>query len=129
MDMTKMVNMNAMMFGRTKMKKLFASVPMKGRTDEEISESIMKMLRIAEAYEGEKLELINSWVDEDPPADCNRSVWYLGKSIEKLAEADIFIGIEDSIHYPGCVIEKQIAANYGIKSYIIPQNVILLRRK
>ena len=107
------------------MKKLFVSVPMKGRTDKEISESIMKMLRIAEAYEGEKLELINSWVDEDPPAECNRSVWYLGKSIEKLAEADIFIGMEDSIHYPGCMIEKQVAANYGIKGYIIPQNVIL----
>ena len=107
------------------MKKLFVSVPMKGRTEEEIKYSITKMHYIAEAYEGEELELIDSWVDEAPPANCNVSVWYLGKSIEKLAEADIFIGMEDSIHYPGCMIEKQVAANYGIKGYIIPQNVIL----
>ncbi len=109
------------------MKKLFVSVPMKGLTEEEIKKSILKMHRIAEAYEGEELELIDSWVDEAPPADCNRSIWYLGKSIEKLAMADIFIGMEDSIHYPGCMIEKQVAANYGIKGYIIPQNVILFK--
>ena len=107
------------------MKKLFVSVPMKGRSDEEIARSIEKMLHIAEAYEGEKLELINSWIDEGSPTDCNRSIWYLGKSIEKLAMADIFIGMEDSIYYPGCMIEKQVAVNYGIKGYIIPQNVIL----
>lgn len=32
------------------MKKLFASVPMRGRTEEEIRESFAKMKRIAEAY-------------------------------------------------------------------------------
>ena len=107
------------------MKKLFVSVPMKGRTDKEISESIMKMLRIAEAYEGEKLELINSWVDEDPPADCNRSIWYLGKSIEKLAEADIFIGIRDTAGWAGCKIEADVAKAYKIKSYRVDSDIIL----
>jgi hypothetical protein len=107
------------------MKKLFVSVPMRGRTEEEVNKSIIKMHHIAEAYEGVKLELISPWVYEAPPADCNQGAWYIGKSIEKLAEADIFIGMEDSIHYPGCMIEKQVAANYGIKGYIIPQNVIL----
>ncbi len=114
------------MYGRIDVKKLFVSVPMKGRTKEEIEYSITKMHSIAEAYEGEELKLIDSWAPEAlPSTDCNISVWHLGKSIEKLAMADVFIGIEDSIHYPGCMIEKQVAANYGIKSYIIPQNVIL----
>lgn len=108
------------------MKKLFVSVPMKGRTEEEIKCSITKMHRIAEAYEGEELELIDSWVDEAPPANCNVSVWYLGKSIEKLAEADVLIGIDDNIvHAPGCAVERQVALNYGIKGYIVPTNVIL----
>ena len=49
------------------MKKLFASVPMKCRTEEEIRESFAKMKRIAEAYEGEELELIDTWIAEDPP--------------------------------------------------------------
>lgn len=107
------------------MKKLFVSVPMKGRTEEEIKCSITKMHRIAEVYEGEELELIDSWVDETPPANCNVSAWYLGKSIEKLAEADVFIGIDDNIHAPGCAVERQVALNYGIKCYIVPTNVIL----
>lgn len=42
------------------MKKLFVSVPMKGRTEEEIKASIQKMKKIAEIYEGEELELIDS---------------------------------------------------------------------
>jgi hypothetical protein len=107
------------------MKKLFISVPMKGRTDEEISESIMKMFHIAEAYEGEKLELINSLIDEEPPADCNRSVWYLGKSIEKLAMADIFIGIRDTVGWSGCQIEADIAQAYNIKRYFVDTDIIV----
>lgn len=42
------------------MKKLFVSVPMKGRTEEEIKASIQKMKKIAEICEGEDLELIDS---------------------------------------------------------------------
>lgn len=44
------------------MKKLFVSVPMKGRTETEIKASIQKMKKIAEVYEGEELELIDSYL-------------------------------------------------------------------
>ena len=46
------------------MKKLFVSVPMKGRTEEEIKASIQKMKKIAEIYEGEELELIDSYIED-----------------------------------------------------------------
>ena len=49
-----------------KMKKLFVSVPMKGRTEEEIKASIQKMKKIAEIYEGEELELIDSYIEDNP---------------------------------------------------------------
>lgn len=107
------------------MKKLFVSVPMKGRTEEEIKYSITKMHRIAEAYEGEELELIDSWVDEAPPTNCNVSTWYLGKSIEKLAEADIFIGVSDLSGWPGCKIETDVAMAYGIKSYSVDTKIVV----
>jgi hypothetical protein len=107
------------------MKKLFVSVPMKDRTAEEIRASILKMHRIAEAYESEELELINSYVLEDPPMNCNRSVWYLSKSIEKLAEADIFIGISDLNGWPGCKIESDIAKAYNIKSYSVDSSIVV----
>lgn len=107
------------------MKKLFVSVPMKGRTEEEIKASIQKMKEIAEVYEGEELELIDSYVKDNPPKDNHQSVWYLGKSLEKLSEADIFIGIEDDFDWSGCYIERTTAHRYGIKSYRVPGDLVI----
>ena len=107
------------------MKKLFVSVPMKGRTEEETKASIQKMKKIAEIYEGEELELIDSYINEEPSERCNKGVWYLAKSIEMLAEADVFIGICQSYDWNGCYIEREIAERYGIKVYeILAQYVI-----
>ena len=102
------------------MKKLFVSVPMKGRTEEEIKASIQKMKKIAEIYEGEELELIDSYIEDNPPKDSKEAVWYLGESLKKLAQADVFIGICESYDWNGCHIERQVAERYGIKAYTIP---------
>lgn len=107
------------------MKKLFVSVPTKGRTEEEIKASIQKMKKIAEVYEGEELELIDSYVEDDPPKNVHSPVWYLGKSLEKLSEADIFIGIEDDYDWSGCYIERQAAHRYDIKAYHVPADYVI----
>lgn len=101
------------------MKKLFVSVPMKGRTEEEIKASIQKMKKIAEIYEGEELELIDSYIEDNPPKDSKEAVWYLGESLKKLAQADIFIGIDEAYDWNDCCIEKDTAYRYGIKMYIV----------
>ena len=102
------------------MKKLFASVPMRGRTEEEIRESFAKMKRIAEAYEGEELELIDTWISEDPPA-----VWYLGKSLELLSTADVYIGVGTYGYFPGCCVEEEVAQLYKIKHYHVDATDII----
>lgn len=108
-----------------KMKKLFVSVPMKGRTEEEIKASIQKMKKIAEIYEGEELELIDSYIEDNPPKDNNQAIWFLGKSLEKLATADVFIGIEDAWDWNGCYVEQEVANRYRIKAYRVnPRYVI-----
>lgn len=56
------------------MKKLFVSVPMKGRTEEEIKASIQKMKKIAEIYEGEELELIDSYIEDNPPKNSKEAM-------------------------------------------------------
>ena len=100
------------------MKKLFVSVPMRGRTEDEIRVSIEKMKKIAEIYEGEELELIDSYIGENPPESItNNGVWYLAKSLEMLAEADVFIGISDDWNWRGCETESRVASSYGIKCY------------
>lgn len=107
------------------MKKLFVSVPMKGRTEEEIKASIQKMKKIAEIYEGEELELIDSYIEDDPPKDSKKAVWYLGESLKKLAQADVFIGIDEVHDWNGCYIERDTAQSYGIKTYIASARYVI----
>lgn len=107
------------------MKKLFVSVPMKGRTEEEIKASIQKMKKIAEIYEGEELELIDSYIEDNPPKDSKEAVWYLGESLKKLAQADVFIGINDAWDWNECYIENHVASRYGIKNYHIPAQYVI----
>lgn len=106
------------------MKKLFVSVPMKGRTEEEIKASIAKMHAIAEAYEGEKLELIDSFISEEPPVESIRPIWYLGKALEKLSTANIFITVDNYWNWPGCSIERNTADTYGIKCYDVDISIV-----
>ena len=107
------------------MKKLFVSVPMKGRTEEEIKASIQKMKKIAEIYEGEELELIDSYIEDNPPKDSKEAVWYLGESLKKLAQADVFMGICESYNWNGCEIERNTAERYDIKAYAIPAQYVI----
>lgn len=107
------------------MKQLFVSVPMKGRTEEEIKASIQKMKKVAEIYEGEELELIDSYIEDNPPKDSKEAVWYLGESLKKLAQADVFIGICESYDWNGCCIERETAEKYGIKAYMIPARYVI----
>ena len=107
------------------MKKLFVSVPMKGRTGEEIRKTIDKMKKIAEIFEGEELELIDSYIEDNPPKDKNQAIWFLGESLKKLAQADVFIGISETWAWSGCQIERETAERYGIKSYSVNPRFVI----
>lgn len=107
------------------MKKLFVSVPMKGRTEDEIKANIQKMKKIAETLEGEELELIDSYIEDNPPKDGKQAIWHLGESLKKLSQADVFIGIKEVYEWDGCRIETNTAEAYGIKTYIIPVRYII----
>ena len=98
---------------------------MKGRKEEEIKASIQKMKKIAEIYEGEELELIDSYIEDNPPKDSKEAVWYLGESLKKLAQADVFMGICESYDWDGCCIERETAERYGIKTYACPAEDVI----
>lgn len=98
------------------MKKLFISQPMRGLSDKEILETREEIKIKAEQQLGEQLELIDSFVEEYP-GEINKSVpvWYLGKSIQFLSQADVVYfgkGWQDA---RGCRIEHEIALRYGIE--------------
>lgn len=113
-----------------KMKKLFVSVPMAGRNQDDILKSMDKMHQIMETLLEEKLEMIPTWIQDSPPNYIkNSGAWYLGKSLEMLAEADYFIGfgyytklISD---HKGCEIETEVAGNYDIPQYLITDETMV----
>lgn len=94
------------------MKKLFISQPMRGKTDDEIlqgrNEAIVRARNIAK----EEIEVIDSFI-EKAPVDI-KPLWYLGRSIELLAEADYVYFEEGWQDARGCRIEHECAVQYGL---------------
>lgn len=102
------------------MKKLFISQPMKGKTDEEILATREKAIESAKAQlsDEEEVEIIDSFF-QNAPADVRRPLWFLGKSLELLATADVAYFATGWQDARGCRIEHTCATEYGI--YIIEE--------
>lgn len=99
------------------MKKLFISCPMKDRTEQNIKKTMNTLHKLAEEAFNQELEVIDSYIEDNPPKDSKQAIWYLGESLKKLSEADYFIGIDmntSPIYYKGCQIETDVAVNYCI---------------
>ena len=98
------------------MKKIFISQPMKRLTDEEILNKRQEIMKNAEKVIKEPVELIDSFI-EDYPGEINKHipVFYLGKSIQLLSQADIAYFGGDWRNARGCKIENEIAKQYGIE--------------
>ena len=97
------------------MKKLFISQPMRGLTDDEILKSREEIRIKAEKIIGEPVELIDSFISEYP-GEINKHVpvYYLGKSLQFLSQADIAYFGGDWKNARGCIIEHDVAVQYSI---------------
>lgn len=96
------------------MTRLFISLPINGKTDEQILAERETAIANAERYLGEKVEVIESFFQGFNFAGV-RPLYLLGKAIELLATADVAYftkGWEDA---RGCRIEHTCAIEYGIK--------------
>ena len=98
------------------MKKIFISVPMKGRTDEAIANSISIMKNVAKAYyPDEEVEFIDNFVSCDIEDPKKRSLTYLGDAIKKMADADTLIIPTNIWESNGCVTERDVAYRCGLR--------------
>ena len=88
---------------------------MRGLTDIEILKVRLEIKNRAEKTIGEPVELIDSFI-KDYPGEINKSipVWYLGKSIQLISQADIAYFGGDWRNARGCKIEHEVARTYGI---------------
>lgn len=95
------------------MKRLFISQPMRGKTDEEILNERKKAISTARDIMNDEIEVIDSFFQNAP--DNAKPLWFLGKSIELLSEADAVYFAPGWHEARGCVIEYKCAVEYGIK--------------
>ena len=96
------------------MKKLFVSCPMAGIRDEMILAERVRIHEKAEAALGEKLEMIESFIDGRTFGEKNAPVRYLAQSINLLADADVAAFGQGWERARGCRIEHEICLDYGI---------------
>lgn len=99
-----------------KMKKLFISQPMRGKTDEQIIATREKAIRTAERRLGESVEVIDSFF-KGAPTNA-KPLWYIGESIKLMSEADVVFFAKGWYEARGCKIERACAIEYGIETVI-----------
>lgn len=64
--------------------------------------------------------MIDTWIADKAPATNHEKLWYLGKSIQMMSEADAFIGVyDDQKEFDGCIVENYTAKLYGIPQYLV----------
>lgn len=99
--------------------KLFISQPMRDKTDDEIKAERARAIKAAQSYvdslmgiteEERKIEVIDSFF-ETAPHDA-KPLWFLGKSFELLANADIVYFVKGWDEYRGCKMENRAAHEY-----------------
>lgn len=101
------------------MKKIFISQPMNGLSDLQISKDRARVIEglYNEGYKPDEITIIDTYIEENVPDNVNNGLWYLGKSLELLSDADIAVFAKGWRNARGCQIEFKCAKEYGI-SYI-----------
>ena len=94
------------------MKKLFISQPMRGKSNEEILAIRSDATQAAKDAVGEEAEVIDSFFENAPVGA--KPLWFLGKSLELLATADVAYFARGWSEARGCKIEHLCAPEYGI---------------
>ena len=102
--------------------KVFISSPMRGYTEEEILAARKRIEDdLRSRFKEEEITIIDSYFPEFDAsrAEINIGVYFLGRSILKLSEADLVVFDKDWEKARGCRIEHTIAQAYGL-------NILLL---
>ena len=92
--------------------KVMISQPMNGKTEEQIRE---ERKTIIEKFNNMHIEVIDTIFTKEPPENCNKAVYYLGKSIEAMKDIDALYMCDGWREARGCRIEHQVAREYRIK--------------
>ena len=82
--------------------KVFISQPMKDKTNEQIEAERNRAIQVIKEKYHDDVEIIDSFF-KGAPHDA-KPLWFLGKSLQMLADADIAYFVEGWNRYRGCKI-------------------------
>lgn len=105
--------------------KIFVSMPMAGKTPEQIREEMQTIYekavkRLQPDHEKEIFVLIDTFIEGSPPKNVkNDGLWYLGESIRKMASADYVVFAEDFLESRGTRTEFKAAREYGCECLFV----------
>lgn len=91
--------------------KYFISQPMSGKSNEEIQSTRDKIIVLIKERDPDA-EIIDSFFKDSPHID--NPVYWLGKSLEKLSEADTCVFVDGWNQSRGCFIEYMTCVKYNI---------------
>ena len=109
--------------------KVFISIPMSGRTEEEINNEYNHIVdHIKYLFNVNEVVICDQRrPDDSVPSHISNnkekydmkdsSIWHLAKDIELLSSVDIVVFAKNYEKARGCRIEEMIAKEYGIKRY------------
>lgn len=101
------------------MKKVFISQPMANLTEPQIRDARYKAFKeIKKLYGDEEIEVIDSILTDE--TEGKAPIWFLGKSIELMADADICVFLEGWEDARGCRVEHLVAEEYGLEFIQFP---------
>ena len=93
--------------------KVFVSQPMKDKTNEEIESERKQINEMLEnKYGVGNYEIIDSFFKNAP--HNAKPLWFLGKSFELLADADVCVFAKGWENARGCIMEHLACENYQI---------------
>ena len=90
--------------------KLMISQPMRGKTEQQIREERVELVK---ELEQEGYEVVDTIFANETPKDCDTALYYLSKSIEVISKVDGLVFMQGWQDARGCRIEFQVALEYG----------------
>lgn len=99
------------------MKKIYISMPMRGRVNDDIAASFEKVKKLAAVLLGEDVTVVNEFVPKPQKPDdipMRLGVQELGESISLLSLADVAFFVDGYYQFSGCEIERRVCQNYRI---------------
>ena len=97
------------------MKKVFVSIPLKGRSKEQIQDSLDKIKAAVEGLLDSEVEILHQDLKDLPDFDkddIDDSIDFIGEDLKLMADADYFATIDCSWDFRHCSLEEDIFRRY-----------------